>query len=303
METAELEQAQRRVQAVLAEMTQAEPNMAASQVALDNAKKEQERVGHLVSNGALPTRDADSASLATRQAEANVASVRARSKVLSAELSQARAAVRSVRARLERKNSEAQAQTANINQAESRSAQAEHVLTQSQITSPIDGVVLERFETGPKELLAGTPLLTLGNFDDLEAICDVLSQDALRVKIGTRVFFDAGGALPDPVLGEVRQIEPKGFTKRSSLGVEQQRVRVHVSLLSPPEGIGIGYELWARFQITEKLALSLPRSCFVRRGEGYQIWRVRPDETLELVDVEVGIRSDTMWELLSLIHI
>ena len=87
------------------------------------------------------------------------------------------------------------------------------------------------------------------------------------------------------------------FTKRSSLGVEQQRVKVRIGLLHPPEDLGAGYELWARFQLEEKTTLSLPRSCFIRFGQSYRVWRVTAGKTLQLVEVEVGLKGNDHWEL------
>ena len=123
----------------------------------------------------------------------------------------------------------------------------------------------------------------------------MLSQDALRLHRGTPVILDPGSS--KPLHGEVRLKEPQGFTKRSSLGVEQQRVRVRIGLLDPPEDLGTGYELWARFLITQKTAPSLPASCFVRQGEGYLVWAVR-GKVLARVPVEVGSKGDTHWEVL-----
>jgi HlyD family secretion protein len=70
----------------------------------------------------------------------------------------------------------------------------------------------------------------------------------------------------------VRVVEPAGFTKVSSLGVEEQRVLVIVDFASPPEiwqGLGDGYRLDASFIIWEgKDVLQVPASALFRKGEG-----------------------------------
>ena len=296
VERMELVRAQKRVQSLAAEKARLKPATAAARLALENARKEKIRITNLVAGGALATRDQEQADLAFERAGAELSARLAEQKVLSAQLAEAQAGVDAVQAQLQRKVMEADSQSATIAQSETRRAQAEYTLKRSQILSPISGVVLARHERGPKEIPAGTPLLTLGRLEDLEAECDVLSQDALKLHRGTPVFLDAGSAFPEPLKGEVRLKEPRGFTKRSSLGVEQQRVKVRIGLLNPPDDLGAGYELWARFQLAEKTALSLPRSCFVRFGTEYKVWKVN-NNSLELVSVEVGTKGNNFWEV------
>lgn len=297
VETSDLRQAQKRVTSVRAEIAQVAPAIEAARTALANARKEESRVDKLVASGALPAKNSETARLVTVEAEANLVSQKTRGQVLQGQLAEARAAVNTARARIQRKALEAQAQSATIREAQARTEQAAYTLSKAQVSSPIDGVVLKRHERGPKELMAGAPLLTLGRTEDLEVVCEVLSQDALRLSRGTNVFLDAGSAFSTPLRGEVRLKEPQGFTKRSSLGVEQQRVRVRIGLLNPPEDLGSGYELWARFQLSETTTLTLPRACFVRYGQSFKVWRVTPESTLELVEVEVGLKGDKLWEV------
>lgn len=297
VESYELEQAQKRTQSVRAQFAQVGSAIAAAETTLANARSEERRVETLVQQGALPSRDIEGARQAVAQAQARLAAEKGQSQVLKAQLAEAQAAVASGRARLERKRSEAQSQSATIEEAQVRQEQAQYTLQKSSILSPIDGLVLTREERGPKELPAGAPLLTLGRLKDLEVECDVLSQDALRISRGTPVFLDAGSAYPQALRGEVRLKEPQGFTKRSSLGVEQQRVNVRVSLLNPPKDLGAAYEMWARFLVQQKTALCLPRSCFVRQGKGYFVWRVARQSKLEKVMVEVGLKGDELWEV------
>ena len=296
VEQSEAEAARRRLEAVRAEAARMGPLIAAAQTELANAEKELTRVNSLVANGALPSQRMESARLAVDQARASLNSRRTEKDVLGAREAEASASVASWNARMQRRQTEAAAQGAAVAEAESVQARGEHELAQTPILSPIDGMVLSRELRGPQELAAGTLLLKLGRLQDLEAICDVLSQDALRLHRGTPVLLDAGNALSAPVHGEVRLKEPQGFTKRSSLGVEQQRVRVRIGLLDPPDDLGTGYELWARFLIDQKTALSLPASCFVRQGEAYSVWVVRSGK-LARIPVEIGTKGDTHWEV------
>jgi HlyD family secretion protein len=52
----------------------------------------------------------------------------------------------------------------------------------STMTSPVEGVVLERAVSDERQVTAGTVLLRIGRWEDLEIEADVLSQDVVRVK-------------------------------------------------------------------------------------------------------------------------
>ena len=66
------------------------------------------------------------------------------------------------------------------------------------MTSPVDGVVLERAVTNERQLAAGTVLLRIGRWEDLEIEADVLSQDVVRVKAGQSVEVHGAAIGPRP---------------------------------------------------------------------------------------------------------
>ena len=100
----------------------------------------------------------------------------------------------------------------------------------SAMKSPIDGVVLERAMSDERQVSPGTVLLKIGRLEELEIEVDVLSQDVVHVKVGNSadVYGPAIGA--EPARAVVKTIYPAGFTKMSSLGVEQQRVKIVLGL-------------------------------------------------------------------------
>ena len=297
VEEQSLRAARKQVDSVRAELSRLRPSIDASKVALETDIKELQRVKNLVASGALPTRDQERASLAVERSRSTLQGQQAQWKVIEAQIAQAQAQVSSQQAILSRRRDQVKVQNATVAEAQTVQRQEQYELSKTDITSPVTGVVLTRHERGPKELPAGTPLLSIGRYEDIEVLCDVLSQDALRLKRGTEVTLDPGFAGAKEIKGEVRLKEPLGYTKRSSLGVEQQRVRVRIGLMEPPEDLGIGYELWARFLLEQKTALTLPASCFVKKQGGFQVWRVRAGK-LESVKVELGTRGDQHWEIL-----
>jgi HlyD family secretion protein len=95
----------------------------------------------------------------------------------------------------------------------------------------------------------------------------------------------------------VRRIEPAGFTKLSSLGVEQKRVRVIVRPLAGPP-LGAGYRLEAEFLIASKRGvLGVERQSLLQRPDGtFYVFVVR-DGKLREQAVRVGVTEDLRVEV------
>lgn len=178
-------------------------------------------------------------------------------------------------------------------------ATASHDLELAHITAPIDGVVLERYELGDSTLPAGRQLLLLGNLDDLEVVANVLTEDALKVKPGTSVRLEpATGS--KPIRGRVKRIDPAGFTKRSSLGVEQQRVKVIISFTGGHEGLKVAYRLQARFLTGHKPnALIVPRFSVIQAPDGkFYVFTIK-NGRIKKQRVKIGLRNDLHMEVTS----
>jgi len=137
------------------------------------------------------------------------------------------------------------------------------------VQSPVSGAVLKMHQESEGVVQAGQSLIEIGDPRALEVVVDLLSADAVRVELGTRVLFDRWGG--EGVLeGVVRLIEPTGFTKISALGIEEQRVWVIADITSSPEmwsRLGDGYRLEASFIVWEEDdVLQIPASALFRHG-------------------------------------
>jgi HlyD family secretion protein len=81
-----------------------------------------------------------------------------------------------------------------------------------------------------------------------------------------------------PLEGRVRVVEPSGFTKISTLGVEEQRVWVIVDLIDPPKQrptLGDGFRVEARIVIDEaENVLRVPTSALFRVKDKPAVFRV-----------------------------
>ena len=118
-------------------------------------------------------------------------------------------------------------------------------------------------------------LLKIGRWEDLEIEADVLSQELAPVKAGSAVDVSGPAIGTRPVVAHVTRIYPAGFTKISSLGVEQQRVKVvmrfgpaDLARLRAEQGLGVDYRVRVRIFTAERSGtLSIPRSSLFRGAE------------------------------------
>ena len=190
-------------------------------------------------------------------------------------------------------------------EAEARLKEAQRDRRRGEMTCPVDGVVLERFETNERQISGGTVLLTVGRLEDLQVEVDVLSQEVVNVKPEQTAHIYGPAIGPDPVQGMVEQIYPAGFTKTSSLGVEQQRVKVvlhfdaeELKRLRASHDLGVGYRVRVRiFTDEQSRALVIPRSALFRGPAGdWQVFAVRKREA-KLISVQVGLLNDDLAEI------
>jgi len=148
-------------------------------------------------------------------------------------------------------------------------------------------------------------LLKIGDPDQLEVEVEVLSQDVGRMKKGDPVDIYGPAVGPSGAKGKVERIYPAGFTKVSSLGVEQQRVRVVVRFdqgelakVRAAHELGVGYRVRVRiFTAAKSDALVVPRSALFRGPDGsWQVYAV-VDGLAKLTTVEVGLMNDEQVEI------
>ena len=164
----------------------------------------------------------------------------------------------------------------------------------------VDGRVLRVFQESAAVVSAGTPLLELGDPQDLEVVVDVLSQDAVKISAGDRVLLEHWGG--DRTLeGRVARVEPAAFKKISTLGVEEQRVNVIIDLVDPPaarQSLGDGFRVEAQIIVWERpQALIVPTSATFRVGDAWAVFRVR-GRRAEQVLVRLGQENGLAAEVL-----
>jgi HlyD family secretion protein len=168
------------------------------------------------------------------------------------------------------------------------------------VTVPVDGRVLRVLREDAGVVTAGTPLVEVGDPRNLDVVIDLVSEDAARVAAGDRCEITAWGG-GRPLAGTVRVVEPRGFTKVSPLGVEEQRVNVIVDFAGPAEeraALGDDFRVEAAITVDElDDAVRVPLAALFRHGRGEAVFVVVADRA-RLVPVRTGRRGDRDAEVL-----
>lgn len=236
------------------------------------AAREASRAAELHAAGAVAARDVEAATLeATTRAEALARAVWAE-RVAAAELTMAQAAL-----------------------ARFGASAADTI----EVRAPVAGQVLRVLQESEGAVSAGTPILEIGDPATLEIIVDVLTADAVEIRPGAAVELERWGGA-GVLEGRVRRVEPSAFTKRSALGVEEQRVNVIVELVSPRAewaGLGDGFRVEARIQVWQAAeVLQVPSGAVFREGEGWAVYVIR-DGRAVLVPITIGRRNASVVQV------
>jgi HlyD family secretion protein len=161
------------------------------------------------------------------------------------------------------------------------------------ILAPVTGVVLQRLHESEAVVPAGEPLMDIADPADLEIIADYLSTDAVQIRPGMPVEITGWGG-PKPLRGRVRLVEPYGFMKVSALGVEEQRVNVHIDFEDPHGAwarLGDGYRVETSVIIWQQNdVVKVPTSALFRHGDQWAVY-VDDGGRARLRTVDVGERS------------
>lgn len=163
------------------------------------------------------------------------------------------------------------------------------------VTSPVSGYVLRVPQESERVVIAGTPLVEIGDPERLEMITDLLSSDAVRVRPGAAVSIEEWGG-ERPLRGRVRLVEPYGFLKVSALGVEEQRVNVVIDFVEPRRAwarLGHGYRATVRIAVwSAPDVVQVPVSALFRSGRDWSVFTVDSGGRARPTRVEVGPMND-----------
>jgi HlyD family secretion protein len=160
--------------------------------------------------------------------------------------------------------------------------------------APVDGRVLTVHHESEQVVSAGTALIEIGDPRQLEVVADLLSSDAVRIEEGAAARIDGWGG-PKPLAAKVRTVEPAGFTKVSSLGIEEQRVRVILDFEGAPDErprLGHGYRVMTHVAVARiEDTLLVPLAALFRRGDTWSVFVVDADGLADERVVTIGERT------------
>lgn len=216
------------------------------------------------------------------------------------ELQTSEAALASAKAQLEvRRNERASVAARLVSPANSTAEDAQNSCC-IQLRAPVTGRVLKINQESEAVVLAGAPLIEIGDPKDLEIVADLLSTDAVRIKPGAAVKIDGWGG--PPVSGRVVRVEPAGFTKVSALGIEEQRVRTIIDLVDSPDKwsqLGHDYRVIVHVTIwSANNVLTVPVGALFRKDDEWAVFVVR-DGRARVTPVQIGSRNNRAAEVRS----
>lgn len=169
------------------------------------------------------------------------------------------------------------------------------------VRSPVSGRVLRVVQDSETPVSLGAPLLEIGDPTDIEVVADFLTTDAVRIHPGDAAWIEDWGG-DKPLRGKVRVVEPRGFTKLSALGVDEQRTNVVIDIIDPPAArptLGDGYRVDARVVVaTLDDAVIVPTGALFRDKDGWAVFAVengrarrRPVEIAQRAETTAAVRQ------------
>jgi len=263
-----------RARAADALVAEARAQVNAAQLALDEAHRARVRANALIAQGAIAPRDHEVAVTleSTRQQELQAAQYRLRA--AASDATAARAALLDAHP----------------------GAAGSH--TPVPVRAPISGRIFHMYEEHDRAVVAGTPLLDLGDMSDIEIVADVLSTEVNAIHPGDLMLVRTNDTAV-AARARVTTVEPAAFTKLSPLGVEEQRVNVRAVPTERFVAVGDGYQaavsivLWEHAQV-----LKMPISALVPSDTGWDVYRLAGN-TVQRRPVTLGHRGAQEVEILA----
>jgi HlyD family secretion protein len=288
-----LSQAEARIRAARAAEAEAAARVREMEERLEQARRERQRAESLYGDGAIARQSLEDAQLEETTRAQSLEVARRTLDRAKAEVSAARDQFQQLQAEQQDPDYLLKVYDARIRSLEAELVNLVDEAQRTEIRSPAAGQVLRIQQKSEQFVEAGTPLLEVGNLNQLELVVDVLSSDAVQIDPGDPVRIEQwGGGLDTRTLtGQVRRIEPSAFTKVSALGVEEQRVNVIVDLTEIPTNLGDRYRTEAQIVVWRATdVLKVPIGALFRCDEGWCVFRVQNNQA-HRTPIEIGQRN------------
>ncbi len=191
-------------------------------------------------------------------------------------------------------------------------------LAETDVRSPIDGIVTRRYRevgelvmSGTTGFGEGTPILQIADLSQMRVRLNLNELDVAKVRVGMRAEVRVD-ALPERVFrGLVKRIAPaaqqlaNSSPLGSALGVVKFAVEVYLQQSDPSLRPGMTARCWI-ITASRENALTLPLEALGREGDRYYVLKLNPavrdaqgKPKREKVFVQVGLRDTRHAEILS----
>ncbi len=291
----EIEAAAERIRQAEAEVERLIKEKEAAEADLAYARREFERTTELHQKGTASEQQLDTA-------RRNLEVARATDEALARQSEAAGIAVDVARLH-KRTLDESMQDTAHLHkvyaaQEERVQKQLELLLHEAAIRSPLDGVVLEKYVDSQRFVQPGTQLLKVGDPATIEIRSDILSEEVGVVEVGHKAILVGRAIRGENAVGRVKKIYPSGFTKLSSLGVQEQRVPVLIEFDNSRLKLQPGYELDVKIVVSaSEDALLVPAEAVFATAEGSAAFVVERGRA-RLREVQTGLTGEENYEVI-----
>mgnify|MGYP001056990581 CR=1 FL=1 len=292
---AALAQADAQINAAIAAQRQSEASLQEAQANLTQATRDRQRAQSLEAAGAQSRKVREDAELVETQRQQAVSTAQSQIDAAIANVTAARQARDVLQAEQQDPDYLADVYRAQIASAEASLTQLTDEAGRAIVTAPVAGNILQVMQRSARFVQAGEPLLEVGNAQRLELAIDILSVDAVKVKVGDAIQIENWGG-EGTLEATVRYVEPSAFTEVSALGVEEQRVNVIADFVGLPEqlsALGDGYRLETQIVTWEgNDVLTVPLSALFRCENQAWCTFVNENGKAQQREIAIGQRSD-----------
>ncbi len=234
-----------------AELQEASANVLRAEAALNQATRDRERLETLLAQGVISTQELEMAQLLETTRSRELEAVKRTLDGKKAQLVATKQELKVIEAERKDPDYMLSVYDAQINRVRSELAKLADDAARTTIYAPVNGDVLRVLEESEKYIKEGTPIVELGDRQNIELVIDVLSRDAVKIQPGDRISIEHWGGEQE-LTARVKYIEPAAFTEVSALGVEEQRVNVIAEIINPPATLGDGYRVDTKIVIWEE---------------------------------------------------
>ncbi len=184
---------------------------------------------------------------------------------------------------------------AELNKAKGAIDFAKFNVSQTMITSPINGVVLQKYrELGDTITAFGqspggggaTDIAQLADLSDLRCEVDINESDIAKVKMGTPATVIPDAYPDNPFTAQVVKIYPEADRQKGTVKVEVKILQPDLKIIKPEMSAKVTFQSIVTQTAAAPMVL-VPKKAIVADGSANSVWVVR-DDTVHLVPITVG---------------